>query len=112
MTAHVYPASDWFRARAHRAAAGKAPRIAVRRYICVRPGTNNLWATCICECRFGKWKAPEWLCGATSLDDARATAIDAWRKYRLPLMWASNGRLRPFMVAAPQALMGGNRHVV
>jgi hypothetical protein len=103
MTARVYSSGEWLRARARRAIAGKAPRLAVRRCIYIRPWSNDRWATCIAEWRFGKWKDPQWLCGATTFDDARAVAVNAWNIHRLPIMWATgkDRYLRPFCLDAP-----------
>lgn len=115
MTARVYSSADWFHARVRRATAGRAPRLAIRRYIYIRPQPDGRWAACIAEWRFGKWKPPEWLCGAVTFDDARSAAIDAWRKHRLPIMWntGKDSYLHPFELASPSALLKkGNRHVV
>ena len=98
MTGHVYPQSEWFKARAARARAGKAPRLAVIRVILLRQRTDGRWGVMLYERRYGKWSKPEWLCPMTSYGEARAATMKAWRKYRLPIAWAERNDtlLHPF----------------
>ncbi|WP_426265161.1 hypothetical protein [Sphingomonas sp. PWP1-2] len=98
MSARIYWGAAWKRARDLRASRGKAPRLAVRRAILLRQGANGSWIVGIHEWRFGIWKPPTWLCGWSTLPDARKAALDAWDQHRLPLLWAYHGErnMRPF----------------
>lgn len=98
MNAIVYSAGDWMKARARRAAAGKAPRSAIMRTIALRETPAGTWAVCIYSRRFGVWGKPEHYCSPTSYDQARNAVIRAWRKYRLPIVSINHGdnRIRPF----------------
>jgi hypothetical protein len=98
MTAHVFSAGDWLRARAARAQAGKAPRLSVTRTIALREHPAGIWSAIIYERRYGVWKKPERLCAPLPYEDAHAVALAAWRQYRLPLSRVVNGdnRFQPF----------------
>lgn len=109
VSGYVYPVGEWFRARARRAAAGKAPRLAIRRCICIALRSDARWAVCIAEMRFGKWMVPQQLTGEIALDAAREAAVRAWRKYRIPVFYAEGDRLRPIRIDRAQTV-GGPRH--
>lgn len=98
MTARVYWGKAWAQARDLRASRGKAPRLAVRRAIVLRQGSNGHWVAGIHEWRFGAWKPPTWLCGWESLPEARKAALEAWDRHKIPLLWAYHDErgLRPF----------------
>lgn len=98
MTAKIYWGKAWREASEERVRRGKAPRLAVRRAIVLRQGSKGRWIAGLCEWRFGICKAPTWLCGWTTLPEARAAALETWEAKRLPLLWAYNGerRMRPF----------------
>ncbi len=108
MTAQVYPAAAWYLARSARASAGKAPKLAVIRAIVIRERPGCGWGVGIMERRFGVWKKPEWLCGGTSYDAARAVAEKEWRKHRLPIAYVRPGErsMRPFHINQPEPLGG------
>jgi hypothetical protein len=98
MTALVYAAPAWHRARTRRAAAGKAPRLAVTRTIALRETAAGGWSVVIYTRRYGDWSKPERLCGVCSFEEARAVAVAAWWRSRLPIarVLYADGKLRPF----------------
>ncbi len=98
MSALVYSAPAWHRARARRAAAGKVPRLAVTRTIALRENAAGNWRVVIYTQRYGVWSKPERLCGLCSFEEARAVAVAAWRRCRLPIarVLHADGKLRPF----------------
>jgi hypothetical protein len=98
MSALVYHAPAWHRARARRAAAGKAPRLAVTRTIALRETAAGGWSVVIYTRRYGIWSKPERLCGVCSFEAARAVAVTAWQRCRLPIarVLHADGKLRPF----------------
>ncbi|MDQ0839411.1 hypothetical protein [Sphingomonas faeni] len=108
MTAQVYSAAAWVRARADRALSGKAPRLAVIRMLVIRQRPDGGWGVGLMERRYGVWKKPEWLCGATSYAAARAVAEKAWRKHRLPIAYVRPGErsMRPFHINRPEPIGG------
>lgn len=108
MTAHVYPATDWFRARAARASAGRSPRLAVIRSLVLRQSTKGLWSVALMERRFGVWKRPEWLCTGATYPEADAIVRRAWRAHRLPVAYVRQGdrRMRPFHINQPDPIGG------
>ncbi len=100
MSALIYSAPEWHRARQRRAAAGKAPRLAVTRTIAIRQAATGGWSVVIYTRRYGVWSKPERLCGVCSFDEARAVAVAAWRHCRLPIarVLHADGKLRPFLL--------------
>lgn len=98
MTALVYAAPAWQRARAQRAAAGKGPRLAIFRTLALRQAPNGGWTVLLYARRYGVWSKPEQLCAITSFDDARAVAVSAWVRLRLPIarVLSTDNKLRPF----------------
>jgi hypothetical protein len=108
MTGQVYPTSAWLRARAARASAGRAPRLAVTRMIVLREYADGRCAVCLQERRFGVWQKPEWLSGVTTYAKARAAVETAWRRHRLPVVFARFGErtLHPFHINRPRPIGG------
>lgn len=108
MTAHVFTRADWHHARRRRAQRGEAPRLAVTRGICLRQAPDGRWFVGVYEQRYGKWSKPEWLCEPTTLKQARAASLSAWRRCGLPIFWSYAGErgFRPFHegVNEPQAV--------
>ena len=102
MSALVYAAPVWHRARARRAVAGKAPRLAISRTIVLRESASGGWSVSIYTQRFGVWGKPERLCDVLPFDTARSVAVEAWRRLRLPMarVFRSDGKLRPFRLDA------------
>lgn len=100
MGAVVYPAPEWHRARARRAAAGRAPRLAITRTIALRESSSGAWSVSIITRRFGVWGKATRLCAPTSFDAARAVAVEAWHQYRLPVarVLYADHKMRPFYV--------------
>ncbi len=100
MSGLVYFAPAWHRARARRAAAGKAPRLAVTRTIVLRQTADGDWLVVIYTRRLGVWSKPERLCRPCSFEEARAVAVTAWRRYRLPIVRVlhADGKMRPFQL--------------
>ncbi|UUL83444.1 hypothetical protein [Sphingomonas qomolangmaensis] len=100
MSAHVYPATDWFRARAARASTGRSPRLAVIRSLVLRQTIGGQWSVALMERRYGVWKKPDWLYVGASHDEAKAVVSQAWCKHRLPVAYVRPGErhMRPFHI--------------
>ncbi|MDP1026303.1 hypothetical protein Q5H91_03690 [Sphingomonas sp. KR1UV-12] len=100
MTALVYAAPAWHRARARRAADGRAPRLAVTRAIALRETASGNWLVMVYTRRCGVWSKPERLCRPCSFEEARAVAVTAWRRYRLPIVRVlhADGKMRPIQL--------------
>jgi len=107
MIAHVFPVAAWYEARAPRAKAGKAPRLAVVRMIVLRQQPNGDWSVAVYGRRFGVWSKPQWL-GCGPYKDARRILERAWQDWRLPIVWAyrDDKHARPFCFDAREPTRG------
>jgi hypothetical protein len=70
----------------------------VTRTIALRETAIGGWSVLIYTQRYGVWSKPERLCGVCSFKAARAVAVAAWWRCRLPIarVLHADGKLRPF----------------